>query len=273
LGPNPGPKSSFTDLASNGYNPSIMEGSKVGHYTILEKLGSGGMGEVWLAEDTRLERKVALKFLPHFAAQDETEKARFIQEAKAAAKLSHANIAQVYEIGEENGRLYIVMEYVPGGSLRDVLDEAKGKSLPLEKVLTWVQQTAEGLAEAHSHGIIHRDIKPDNLMLTEKGQVKITDFGLARLETATRLTASGTTLGTVNYMSPEVVTGKEVDHRSDLFSLGATFFELLTGQQVFRGEDANSTYFAILNQSVDPLTRYRKDLPMNRPGFDGDSIP
>jgi len=243
-----------------------MEGQQVGHYKIIKKLGSGGMGEVWLAEDTRLDRKVALKFLPHFAAQDETEKARFIQEAKAAAKLSHTNIAQVYEIGEEDGRLFIVMEYVSGGSLRDVLDEAKGKSLPLEKVLTWVQQTAEGLAEAHSQGIIHRDIKPDNLMLTEKGQVKITDFGLARLETATRLTASGTTLGTVNYMSPELITGKDVDHRSDLFSLGATFYELLTGQQVFTGTDATAIFYAIVNEPLDPPVRYRKDLPA---GLDG----
>jgi len=240
-----------------------MKDQQVGHYKILEKLGAGGMGEVWLAEDTRLDRKVALKFLPHFASQDENEKARFIQEAKAAARLSHANIAQIYEIDEEDGRLYIVMEYVSGGSLRDALDEAKGKSLPLEKVLTWVQQTAEGLAEAHSQGIIHRDIKPDNLMLTEKGQVKVTDFGLARLETATRLTASGTTLGTVNYMSPELITGKDVDHRSDLFSLGATFYELLSGQQVFTGQDANAIYYAILNAPVDPLVRYRKDLPDN----------
>ncbi|MFC1559147.1 protein kinase [Gemmatimonadota bacterium] len=238
-----------------------MKDQQVGHYKILEKLGAGGMGEVWLAEDSRLDRKVALKFLPHFASQDENEKARFIQEAKAAARLSHANIAQVYEIDEEDGRLYIVMEYVPGGSLRDMLDEAKGKSLPLEKVLTWVQETAEGLAEAHSQGIIHRDIKPDNLMLTEKGQVKITDFGLARMETATRLTASGTTLGTVNYMSPELITDKDVDHRSDLFSLGVTFYEMLSGQQVFTGQDANSTYYAILNAHIDPLTRYRKDLP------------
>ncbi|MFC1628526.1 protein kinase [Gemmatimonadota bacterium] len=238
-----------------------MKDQQIGHYKILEKLGAGGMGEVWLAEDTRLDREVALKFLPHFAAQDENEKARFIQEAKAAARLSHANIAQIHEIDEEDGRLYIVMEYVSNGSLRDVLDEAKGKSLPLEKVLTWIQQTAEGLAEAHSQGIIHRDIKPDNLMLTEKGQVKITDFGLARLETATRLTASGSTLGTVNYMSPEQITGKDADHRSDLFSLGATFFELLTGQQAFSGQDANSTYYAILNSSVDPLVRYRKNIP------------
>jgi Tol biopolymer transport system component/predicted Ser/Thr protein kinase len=237
-----------------------MIGRTISHYKIIDKLGEGGMGTVYKAEDTRLERLVALKFLPYFAAQDETEKARFIQEAKAAAKLSHANIAQVHEIGEEDGRLYIVMEYVPGGSLRDILDEAKGRSLQLDKVLAWVQQTAEGLAEAHSHGIIHRDIKPDNLMLTEKGQIKIADFGLARLETATRLTASGTTLGTVNYMSPELITGKDVDHRSDLFSLGASFYELLTGQRAFSGQDANSTYYAILNAPVDPIARFRSDL-------------
>jgi len=238
-----------------------MIGERIGHYQILEKLGSGGMGEVWLAEDTRLERRVALKFLPHFAAQDETEKARFIQEAKAAARLSHAHIAQIHEIDEEDGRLYIVMEYVAGGSLRDRLDDAGGRPLTLEKVMGWVEQTAEGLAEAHRHGIVHRDIKPDNLMLTDTGQVKITDFGLARLETATRLTASGTTLGTVNYMSPELVTGKDVDHRSDLFSLGATFYELLTGQQVFSGTDATAIFYAILNAEIDPLARYRKDIP------------
>ncbi|MFC1559321.1 protein kinase, partial [Gemmatimonadota bacterium] len=243
-----------------------MSAEMIGHYRILDKLGSGGMGEVWLAEDTRLDRKVALKFLPHFAAQDENEKARFKQEAKAAAKLSHASIAQVYEIGEEDGRLYIVMEYVAGGSMRDHLDEAGGKPLPLEKVMHWVEQTADGLAEAHRQGITHRDIKPDNLMVTDTGQVKITDFGLARLETATRLTAAGTTLGTVNYVSPELIQGQDVDHRSDLFSLGATFYELLSGQQVFSGEDANAIYYAILNAAIPPLARYRKDLPE---GLDG----
>ncbi|MFC1559083.1 serine/threonine protein kinase [Gemmatimonadota bacterium] len=237
-----------------------MKEQLVGHYKVLEKLGSGGMGEVWLAEDSRLDRKVALKFLPHFAAQDETEKARFKQEAKAAARLSHANIAQIYEIDEEDGRLYIVMEYVPGGSLRDVLDEAKRKSLPLEQVVTWIQQISDGLAEAHRQGIIHRDIKPDNLMLTETGQVKITDFGLARLETTTRLTASGTTLGTVNYMSPELITGRTVDHRSDLFSLGVTFYELLTGRQVFSGQDASAIYYEILSGHIDPVTRFRSDM-------------
>ena len=219
------------------------------------------MGQVFLAEDTRLERKVALKFLPHHAAQEDAEKARFIQEAKAAARLTHNNIAQVYEIGEEEGRLFIVMEYMGGGSLRDQLEQAKSKSLPLEKVLTWVQEAAQGLAEAHKQGIIHRDIKPDNLMLTESGQIKITDFGLARLETATRLTISGAALGTVNYMSPEQVTGRDVDHRADLFSLGATFYELLTGHRAFEGADANATYFAILNQEVEPVSRFRRNLP------------
>ncbi|MFC1628000.1 serine/threonine protein kinase, partial [Gemmatimonadota bacterium] len=243
------------------YNPVIMKDQQVGHYKILRKLGAGGMGEVWLAEDTRLERKVAIKFLPHHAAQEEAEKARFVQEAKAAARLTHNNIAQVYEIGEEEDRLYIVMEYVSGGSLRDQLDEAKGRSLPLEKVLTWVQEAAQGLAEAHKQGIIHRDIKPDNLMLTESGQVKITDFGLARLETATRLTMEGATLGTVNYVAPEQITGREVDHRADLFSLGATFYELLTGHRAFEGADANATYFAIINEDIESLSRFRKSLP------------
>jgi serine/threonine protein kinase len=233
----------------------------VSHYQLIEKIGAGGMGEVWLAEDTYLERKVALKFLPYHVAQEETEKARFIQEAKAAARLSHSNIAQIYEIGEEEGRLFIVMEYVGGGSLRDKLARAGGRTLPIEDVLSWVQQTADGLSEAHKQGVVHRDIKPDNIMLTESGQIKITDFGLARIETTTRLTVSGATLGTVNYMSPEQVVGKNVDHRADLFSLGATFYELLTGHRAFEGDDASSMYFAILNSEVDSLHRYCKSLP------------
>ncbi|MFC1529642.1 serine/threonine-protein kinase [Gemmatimonadota bacterium] len=232
----------------------------VNHYNLLEKIGSGGMGEVWLAEDTRLDRKVALKFLPYHAAQDEVEKARFFQEAKAAARLNHANIAQVYEIGEDKGRLYIVMEYVGGGSLRDHLDDARGRALPLESVLEWIQQAAEGLVAAHKQGVIHRDIKPDNLMITDSGELKITDFGLARLETTTRLTAEGATLGTVNYMSPEQVVGKELDSRSDLFSLGATLYEMLSGQKPFDGPDAAAIYYSLLHDDPDPVVRYRKDV-------------
>ena len=236
-----------------------MIGETVGHYKILEKLGVGGMGEVWLAEDTRLERQVALKFLPHHAAQEEAEKARFFQEAKAAARLKHQNIAQVYEIGEDDGQLFIVMEYVEEGSLRDYLEQAKGRCLPLYQVIRWVLQVAEGLTEAHRQGVVHRDIKPDNLMLTNTGHLKITDFGLARLDTTTRLTASGAMLGTVNYMSPEQVTGREIDGRADLFSLGATFFELLTGHQPFEGDDASAIYYSILHEEPDPVFRYRRD--------------
>ncbi len=237
-----------------------MKDQQIGHYKILEKLGAGGMGEVWLAEDTRLERKVALKFLPHFTAQDESEKARFYQEAKVAARLKHQNIAQVYEINETEDRIFIVMEYVEGGSLRDHLEGLKGRPIPIEKVLEWIQQTAEGLAEAHNQGVIHRDIKPDNLMLTSADQLKITDFGLARFETSTRLTAAGATLGTVNYMSPEQIRGVEVDHRADLFSLGATCYELLTGRKAFETDDAAATYYSILNDETDPITRYRRDV-------------
>jgi serine/threonine protein kinase len=238
-----------------------MNRQQLGHYIIHRKLGAGGMGVVWLAEDTHLERKVAIKILPYVAAQYETEKARFIQEAKAAARLNHANIAQVYEISEEDGELYIVMEYLSGGSLRDRLADVKGRALPLNEVLNWIMQTAAGLAEAHRQGIIHRDIKPDNLMLTESGEVKITDFGLARLESSATLTASGATLGTVNYMSPEQVLGKKFDHRADLFSLGATCFELLTGHRAFEGPDAAATFYSILNDETEPLTRFRRDLP------------
>ncbi len=242
------------------YTLQIMEGQTLGHYTIREKLGGGGMGEVWLAEDINLDRPAALKLLPYHATQNEADKARFIQEAKAAARLIHPNIAQVYEIGEDAGRLYIAMEFIDGGSLRDRLDDVQGRCLPLEDILGWINQAADGLAEAHRNGVIHRDIKPDNLMITRSGHLKITDFGLAHLESETRLTASGATLGTVNYMSPEQITGREIDRRSDLFSLGATFYELLTGHQPFQGPDAGAIYFSILNDEPDPVYRYRRDI-------------
>ncbi len=242
-----------------------MINKRIGPYQILKKLGSGGMGEVWLAEDTRLERQVALKFLPLQATQSEEEKARLVQEAKAAARLNHPNIAQVYEIGNDAGIPYIVMEYVAGGSLRDRLESARGRPLSLDDVLSWIKQAAEGLGEAHRQGITHRDIKPDNLMLTLTGQLKITDFGLAKLDNVTRLTVSGAVLGTINYMSPEQVLGKDIDHRTDLFSLGATLFELLTGHKAFHGRDANATYFSILNDEVNPLSRYRSDITGDLP--------
>ncbi|MFC1629175.1 protein kinase [Gemmatimonadota bacterium] len=231
----------------------------VGPYRIIEQLGAGGMGEVWLAEDSRLDRKVAIKFLPYHAAHNEAERARFIQEAKAAARLTHPNIAQVHEINEEDGRFYIVMEYVESGSLRDHLDTAKGKCLPLSGVIKWMLQVAEGLAEAHLQGVVHRDIKPDNLMLTRSGHIKITDFGLAHLDSSTKLTASGAILGTVNYMSPEQVVGNEVNGRTDLFSLGATFYELLTGYQPFEGVDASAIYYSILHKEPEPVYRFRRD--------------
>ena len=238
-----------------------MIGKTVGHYQIVDKLGEGGMGEVWLAEDTRLQRKVAIKFLPHYANADESEKARFIQEARAAAQISHPNIAQVYEIDEEEGLLFIVMEYVEGGSLKERLERAADRALPLDSVVDWAIEAAEGLAEAHSRGIIHRDIKPDNLVLDTKERLKITDFGLARLETSTRLTASGVMLGTVGYVSPEQIKGHHLDPRSDLFSLGATFYELLTGVQPFHGPDAHSIYYAVLSSEPEPPSSLRPEIP------------
>jgi len=174
-----------------------MIGSEIGQYRITGKLGTGGMGEVWLAEDTRLERLVALKSLHLHKARDETERERFTREAKAAALINHPHVAQVHEITEKEGRYFIVLEYLDGGSLLDRLEQAGKKNLPLDETLEWMRQTAEGLAEAHSHGIIHRDIKPGNLLLDSHGWVKVTDFGLARLETASRITLSGMTTGTV----------------------------------------------------------------------------
>jgi Tol biopolymer transport system component/tRNA A-37 threonylcarbamoyl transferase component Bud32 len=207
-----------------------MIGKTVSHYRIIELIGYGGMGEVWLAEDTRLERRVALKFLFHHAADDETHSERFLREARAAARLTHQNIAQVHEIGEADGRPFIVMEHVEGVSLRDRLLADPGHPPPIDEILDWLLQATEGLAEAHLHNVIHRDIKPDNLLLTETGQVKITDFGLARIGPTAQAVISDLSRGTPNYRSPEQDAGGIVDHRADLYSLGVTFYELLSGE-------------------------------------------
>ncbi|MFC1500024.1 protein kinase [Candidatus Zixiibacteriota bacterium] len=233
---------------------------KFGHYTLKEQIGAGGMGEVWLAEDQMLERNVAIKLLPRHSAAKEEDRIRFIREAKAAAQLDHPNITQVYEIGEEEGELFIAMAHIGGGSLKERLDTLEGGTLPLADILDWSVQAAEGLAEAHRNGVVHRDIKPDNLMLSESGVVKITDFGLARLEKSTNLTAEGATLGTVNYMSPEQALGDEVDHRTDLFSLGAMMYELVSGRPPFDGPDASAVFYSILHREPEPVARLRSDI-------------
>ena len=191
-----------------------MIGSTIGQYRIVEKIGQGGMGEVFLADDTSLHRKVALKFLPPALADSTEFRERFLVEAQAAAALSHPNICVIHEVGEAEGRPFIAMEYVEGETLRQKI---RAESLGTEDVVTIMTQVAAGLEEAHEKGIIHRDIKSSNIMVTGSGQVKILDFGLAKVRGGPTLTKAQTTLGTVAYMSPEQAAGDEVDHRTDLW--------------------------------------------------------
>ncbi|MBA4313675.1 MAG: serine/threonine protein kinase, partial [Chlorobiaceae bacterium] len=245
-----------------------MIGQMISHYKILEKLGEGGMGVVYKAHDTKLDRDVALKFLPHYLTSDPVEKERFYHEARAAAALTHQNIAVVYEIGEHDGQIFIAMEYVEGQTLRNlvgeihVADPAKGEKAPLQmkKILEIAIQVCDGLQAAHEKGVVHRDIKSENLMVTTKGQVKITDFGLAKLKGATKLTKAGSTLGTAAYMSPEQSRGEEVDHRSDIFSFGVVLYEMLTTHLPFRGEHIAAIQYSIVNEEPPPLARYNEKI-------------
>ena len=206
-------------------------GKTVSHYKILEKLGEGGMGVVYKAEDTKLNRTVALKFLPTTKLATDEDKQRFQQEAKAAAQLSHANIATVYEISEHDGETFIAMEYIDGETLAEKI---KNRPLKIKEVVKIARQVAEGLHAAHELGIVHRDIKSANIMMTSKGVVKIMDFGLAKMSTASVLTKAGTTLGTISYMSPEQSQGEKVDHRSDIWSFGVVLYEMISGQLPFK---------------------------------------
>ncbi|MGA2622557.1 MAG: protein kinase [Bacteroidota bacterium] len=235
-----------------------MIGSTISHYKILEKIGEGGMGVVYRAHDTKLDRDVALKFLPHYLTSDPTEKERFNHEARAAAALTHSNIAVVHEIGEHEGQIFIAMEYVEGQTLRDLVGAIHESPLPVKKILDIAIQVCEGLAAAHEKGIVHRDIKSDNIIVTRKGQAKITDFGLAKLRGATKLTKTGSTLGTAAYMSPEQAQGEDVDHRSDIFSFGVVLYELLTGKLPFRGEHQAALMYSIMNEDPQPVARFNE---------------
>jgi len=199
-----------------------MIGKLISHYEILEELGHGGMGVVYKAKDTKLDRFVALKFLPPHLSQSEEEKKRFIHEAKAASALDHPNICTIYEINEtEEGRMFIAMACYEGESLKDKIERGP---LPIEEALDIAIQIAQGLAKAHSKKIVHRDVKPANILITEDGQVKVVDFGLAKLAGRTMLTKEGTTLGTASYMSPEQTQGASVDHRADIWALGVALY-------------------------------------------------
>ncbi len=238
-----------------------MIGQTVSHYKILEKLGEGGMGVVFKAEDTKLGRCVAIKFLPQHVGADEEKKTRFIQEARAASVIDHPNIGAIYEINETaDGSMYIVMACYDVDSLKDKI--SKGL-LEINQAIDFSLQIAQGMAKAHERGIIHRDLKPGNVLITNDGIAKIIDFGLAKLSGGTHLTKSGTTLGTVAYMSPEQARGENVDARSDIWSLGIMLFEMLTGKLPFRGEFDAAMMYSITNENPLPVETFRTALPFD----------
>jgi serine/threonine protein kinase/Tfp pilus assembly protein PilF len=236
-----------------------MIGKTISHYKVLEKIGEGGMGVVYKAEDTKLKRIVALKFLPQELMRDKEAKERFVQEAQAAAALDHPNICTIYEINESDGQTFISMAYIKGQSLKDKL--ASGP-VELEEVLDIAIPTAEGLKEAHENGIVHRDVKPANIMLTKKGQVKIMDFGLAKLTWGVDLTKTATIMGTVAYMSPEQASGEKTDHRTDIWSLGCVLYEMLASQRPFKGTYDQAAIYSIMNEDPEPVASLRSDLPV-----------
>ena len=235
-----------------------MIGKTISQYRILEELGRGGMGVVYKAEDTKLKRIVALKFLPPYFSADDEVKQRFIHEAQAASALNHTNICSIHTIEEFEKQQFIDMEFVEGKTLGVLLKE---KELSLKEVVDITLQIAEGLNAAHKKGIVHRDIKPDNIMVTDESLVKIMDFGLAKLKGSSKLTKTHSTLGTLSYMSPEQARGEEVDQRSDIFSLGVVLFEMITGRRPFKGEHEAAIIYSLVNENPEPLARYKADVP------------
>src|SRR5262245_42396168 len=238
-------------------------GITIGPYQVLEKLGEGGMGEVWKARDTRLNRIVALKILPSGTADDDRRR-RFVQEAQTASALNHPNIVTVHDIASDGDRHAIAMEHLAGRTLDRVIPP---KGMPVDEVLRYGIAIASGVAAAHRAGIVHRDLKPANVMVTESGQIKVLDFGLAKLTEAVAAddaartvaghTEAGTVVGTVSYMSPEQAEGRQVDARSDIFSFGALLYEIVMGRRPFQGDSRMSTITSILRDEPKPIAATR----------------
>lgn len=233
-----------------------MIGKTILQYEVLEQLGEGGMGVVYKAKDTKLNRFVALKFLPPNVASTDSDRQRFMQEAKSAATLSHPNICTIYDVQEFEGQLFIAMEYIEGDTLRD-----RKNNISFKQSIDIGIQVAEALAAAHEKGIVHRDIKPENVMLRKDGRAQIMDFGLAKQQGASRLTKQGSTVGTIGYMSPEQVQGFSVDHRTDIFSFGVLLYELVSGQSPFKGLHETAIIYEIVNVDAEPVTIRKPELP------------
>ena len=236
-----------------------MIGETILHYKILEKLGEGGMGIVYRAEDTKLKRQVAIKFLPHHISANEEERKRFEIEAQAAASLNHPNIATIFAIEESDDQTFIAMEYIDGKELKDIIKhQSVGtenfQPLQMNEVINYAIQIAEGLEAAHRKNIVHRDIKPSNIMITGEGKVKVMDFGLAKIKGGSQLTTIGTTVGTIAYMSPEQAKGDVIDHRTDIWSFGVVLYEMLTGKLPFRGDYDQAIIYSILSEKPEPVT-------------------
>jgi len=241
-----------------------MIGTTISHYKILQKIGEGGMGVVYKAHDTKLDRDVALKFLPLELTKDSNARERFIHEAKAASALSHPNVCTIHDIQEHENQMFIVMDLVDGQTLRDAVGAFHETPLQLKRAIDIGIQVADGLAAAHEKGIVHRDIKPENIMIRKDGIAQIMDFGLAKLRgNVTRLTKEGSTVGTAGYMSPEQVQGEDADHRSDIFSFGVLLYELLTGQLPFRGVHETALAYEIVNVDPPPMSSIKPEIDPN----------
>lgn len=237
----------------------IKPGKTVSHYRILEKLGSGGMGVVYKAQDLKLERFTALKFLSPLVEISQEDKDRFIQEARTTSALDHPNICTIYEIDEtETGQLFIAMAFYEGETLKEIIDQGP---LSVKSALDYTVQLAEGLAKAHAKGVVHRDIKPANLIITEDGILKILDFGVAKLQHQSRPTSPGALIGTPAYMAPEQILGEQIDHRIDIWATGVILFEMLTGQLPFKGDSDPALMYSIVNEPPLPISDYRPNVP------------